>query len=106
MISFITLLTIAVFTITVMVIFFKWLRQYKEGKITRTILVRNIFLEIIGILLAMTLAGLLGRYIAQIATVQIANELVKLIAGILIGLLVGMGVGLLVKRTWGRWLKA
>jgi len=38
------------------------------------------------------------RYIAEIATQQITNDLTKLIAGILIGLLAGMGVGLLVKR--------
>jgi hypothetical protein len=79
---------------------------YRQGNITRFVLVRNVALEIISILLAMTLAGLLGRFIAQIATEQINNNTTKLIAGILIGLLVGMGVGILVKRTCGQLLKA
>jgi len=78
---------------------------YLQGKVTRGVFVRNTLLEIFGILLAMTLAGLLGRYISQMATEQISNELSKLIAGILIGLLVGIGVGLLVKRIWGRVVK-
>jgi len=72
----------------------------------RSMFVLNIFLEILGILLAMTLAGLFGRHIAQIATEQINNDLTKLIAGIVIGLLAGMGVGILMKRAWGRLLKA
>ena len=76
-----------------------------QGKITRGIFARNVFFEIFGILLAMTLAGLFGRYIVEIATWQIHNDSIKLIAGILLGLLAGMGMGVLVKRTWGRLVK-
>lgn len=79
--------------------------SYFQGWITHGVFVRNVLAETIGILLAMTLAGLLGRYIAQIATAQIPNELAKLVAGVLIGLLAGVGVGILVKRTWGQMLK-
>jgi len=75
---------------------------YLQGKITRSVFVRKVLAEIFGILLAMTLAGLLGRYIAQIATEHINNDLTKLIIGILIGLLAGIGVSILVKHTWGR----
>ena len=103
MISFITLLSVVV--LTIIVISLKWLRSYKEGKMTRTLMVRNTFFEISGVLISMTLAGLLGRYIAEIATEQIGNNLTKLIAGIVIGLLVGLGVGVLMKRTWGRLVK-
>jgi hypothetical protein len=78
---------------------------YLQGKITRGVFVRKVLTEIFGILLAMTLAGLLGRYIAQIATEHINNDLTKLIIGILIGLLAGIGVGILIKHTWGRIVK-
>ena len=44
------------------------LYAYRERKISRAIFAYNVVFEIFGILLAMTLAGLLGRYIAEIAT--------------------------------------
>ena len=86
-------------------IFKKQREAYLQSKITRGAFMRNVLLEIFGILLAMALAGLLGRYIAKFATEQISNHLTKLIAGILIGLLVGMGMGVLVNRTWDRLVK-
>lgn len=78
---------------------------YRQGQITRAIFIRNIFVEILGVLIAMALAVLLGRYVAQIATEHINNALTKFIAGILIGLLVGIGVSILVKHAWGRIIK-
>lgn len=81
-------------------------KTYLQGKITRSVFMRNVILEIFGILLAMTLAGLLGRYIAEVATAQITNDIARFIAGILIGLLAGVCVAILVKRTWGWLLKA
>ena len=75
---------------------------HRQGKITRGIFIRNILLEGTGILLAMLLAGLLGRYMAEIATRQINNDLIRVIAGIMVGLLVGMGVGTFARKTWGR----
>jgi hypothetical protein len=77
-------------------------KSYREKRIGRTKLALNVLGEIMVMLLAMTLAALLGRYIAEIATEQISNGLAKFIAGMVIGLLAGMGVGFLVKRTWGR----
>ncbi|MCC6299447.1 MAG: hypothetical protein IT314_09115 [Anaerolineales bacterium] len=78
---------------------------YLQGKITRGVFMRNVVLEMVGILLAIILAGLLGRYPAQIATAQVANEFGRLITGIIVGVLTGVGIGLLVKKTWGRLLK-
>ena len=75
---------------------------YLDGRLTRTIFARNVSLETLGIMFAMILAGLAGRYLAQVAVTQIANEPAKLIVGIVIGILAGAGVGLLVKKTWGR----
>src|SRR5688572_31015231 len=62
---------------------------YQQGKITRRIFIQNVFLEGIGILLAMILAGLVGQYIAGIVTQQISHVLTKLVIAILIGLIVG-----------------
>jgi len=66
---------------------------------------RKMLLEIVGVLLAMLFAGLLGRFIAEIATRHISNDLTKLLAGIIIGLMVGIVVGVLIKRTSHRWVK-
>jgi len=66
---------------------------------------RNVLIETAGLLLATVLAGLLGRSIAQIATQQISNDLIKLAAGIATGLLVGIGVGVLMQRISGRFMK-
>ncbi len=104
--SFIVLLTIAVFAVTVMFVFMKWFRNYRKGKITRGVFMRNFFLETFGILFATTLAGLLGRYIAEVVTAQITDDIARLIASILIGFLAGICVVFSVKRTWGRLLKA
>lgn len=87
-------------------VFKKHRDAYHQGKITRGVFMRNVFLEIFCILFTMTLAGLLGRYIAEVATAQITNDIARLIAGILIGLLAGVCIAILVKRTWGWLLKA
>lgn len=73
---------------------------YSQGGISRIVFIRNVSLEILGILLAMILASLLGRYVAEVATRQIDNGLIKFIASVLIALLVGVAVGMLLKRTW------
>lgn len=78
---------------------------YHQGQITRSALVRNTFLDVFGILLAVALAGFLGRYVVGLVTQSISNDSARLIAGILLGLLVGVGVGLLVNRAWGRFVK-
>jgi len=76
-----------------------------QGRITFVVFVRNVLIETTGLLLAMVLAGLLGRYIAQIATQHISNDLIKLAAGIATGLLVGIGVGVVMQRISGRFMK-
>jgi hypothetical protein len=67
--------------------------------------VRNVLIEKAGLLSAMVLAGFLGRFIAQVATQQISNDLIKLAAGIATGLLVGIGVGVLMQRISGRFMR-
>ncbi len=93
-------LSLAFFTI-----FKKHRTAYLQGKLTRVAFLRNTFLDMFGILLAVILAGLLGRYLVGVATRPVHNDTARLIAGILIGLLVGIGVGLFVNRAWGRLIK-
>ena len=83
----------------------KQMQLFREKPTGRFRLVLNVLLEIMGILLAMALAGLLGRYIAQLGTAQISNDLTKMVAGIVIGLLAGMGMGIVVTRTWGKLVR-
>ncbi len=102
-------LVIAFFLVSLMtaawLIVKKHRKAYLEGKITRGIFVRNAAFEILGILLAMAFAGLLGRYVAQAVTAQISNNPAKFMISILIGLLTGTGIGILATRTLGRILK-
>jgi len=88
--------------ITSLVAIEKHQETYAQGKVTRSIFIRNGVLEITGILLVMVLAGLLGRSMAEVATRQISGGLARVAAGILVGLLVGMGVGAPAKRIWRR----
>jgi len=78
---------------------------FREKPTSGIKLVRNVLFEIIGILIAMVLAGLLGRYIAQVATQQISNDLIKFVVGIATGLLVGIGIGVVMQRISGRFIK-
>lgn len=102
-------LGIALIVISLSIAIFSIVRKhrisYLQGKLTRAAFVRNTFLDIFGILLAMVLAVLLSRYVVGLVTRPIGNELWRLIATIFIGLLVGMGVGLFVSRVWGRFVK-
>ena len=50
----------------------------------------------------MLLAGLLGRYAAEVATQQIEQDLLRVVAGLGVGLVVGISVGALAKRTLRR----
>jgi uncharacterized protein YacL len=80
-------------------------QAYLQGKISRYVYIRNILFDVAGILLALILAGLLGRYIAQIATEQISHDLTKLIVGIMMGLVIGLAVGTFVKQAWGHLVR-
>ena len=78
---------------------------YWQGKITRWVFIRNAALEILGVLLAMSLAAGLGRPLAALATRGIGNDLLRLIAGLVVGLVAGIGIGFLVRQTWGRLVR-
>ena len=96
----------ALFCLTLTGAIFVILREqrklYREKRISRIQLVRNVLFQVAGVLLAMALASVLGRWIVDAATQQISNGLIKFITGMVVGLLAGMGVGFLVKQMWGR----
>ena len=87
------------FFINCLVIIKKHREAYLQGKISRIICVRNICLEIIGILFVLVVAGWIGDSLGRTATRQINNNLEKFIAGIFVGLCVGIAVGIFVQRT-------
>lgn len=90
------------FLIASLAVLEKHKKAYRKGEITRGIFIRNTVVEISGGFLVMLLAGVLGRNAAEIATQQIGNEVVRLVAGIAVGLLVGFGIGLLAQKTLRR----
>ena len=75
---------------------------YRNGKITRGVFVLNAALEIGGTFTIMLVAGLLGRYLAEVATQSIGDDLLRVIAALVIAMAVGIGVGLLAKKTLRR----
>lgn len=93
------------FGVAILLIIKRQRELYKRGDITLSELVRKIALEVFGVLLAMGLAGLAGRYLGRIVITQITDDLAKVIAGIVISLLAGAGVGVLVKRTWEQTIR-
>lgn len=91
--------------ITFFTIFRKHRSAYRLGKLTRSAFLRNTFLDISGILLAMVAAGLLAKYVAELVARPISHDLWRFVATILVGLLVGVSVGMLVNRAWARLVK-
>jgi len=90
------------FLIASLTVLEKQKKAYRKGQITRGVIIRNAAVEISGGFTVMLLAGVLGRNAAEIATQQIGNEVVRLVAGVAVGLLVGLGVGLLAQKTLRR----
>ena len=80
-------------------------RAYKENKIDRSALTRNIFFEALGLLLTVALSILLAQIV--VGTISPLMENGWLSIGITIGLsmLGGLGAAWLVKVTWGRLTK-
>ncbi len=93
------------FACAAVVVLRKHRAAYREGRLTHSAFLRNIFLDVLGILLAMTLAVLLARWVAGIVARPIRSDTSRLLAYLLIGLLAGIGVGALVNRLWGRFIK-
>lgn len=80
----------------------KYDEAYRNDKITRLVFIRKAALEIGGTLTIMLLAGLLGRYVAVVATQSIGDDILRVIAGLAVAVLVGIGVGFPAKKMLRR----
>lgn len=81
-------------------------KLYREKRISRTGLARNVCYEVGAILVTMIMAASLGRYITEIARDQIGHTLLGFAVAIVVGLLAGMGLGFLMKQMWSRLAKS
>lgn len=79
-------------------------KSYRAGEITSYVFMRNVALEIAGILLATACAAFLGNYIALMATQSIGDVLIRFAAGVFVGLLIGIAIGTVVRKFWGRFV--
>ena len=77
----------------------KFRETYLLGRISQAEYLHETSFYITCVLLIVILAGLSGRYIAEIVTNQINNESARFSVGIITGLFVGVGVGLLARKT-------
>lgn len=94
-------LTLAVACISVVK---KHRKSYLQGEITYLIFLRNVTLEISGILVATAFAAYIGNYMALIATQSINDVLIRFAIGVFVGLLIGIAIGTLVRKFWNRYL--
>lgn len=79
-------------------------KSYLRGEITYYVFMRNVALEIGGILLATVCAVVLGNSIALMATKSIDDILLRFAAGVFVGLLIGIVIGTVVRKLWSRFL--
>ena len=79
--------------------------DFQQGKLSKGMAIRNSLLEITGILLAMVLAGRIGRPLAEMVTGPIGHEILRMIAGLVTGLLAGAVIGALVKGVSNRMVR-
>lgn len=99
-----TVLLVLALAMACMAVIRKHRKSYLHGEITYLIFMRNVALEINGILLATACAAYFGNYIARIATHSIDDTLIRFAAGVFVGLLIGIAVGALVRKFWNRFL--
>ncbi|MCL4530431.1 MAG: hypothetical protein M1282_13590 [Chloroflexi bacterium] len=77
-------------------------QAYRAGKIDTAAMVRHIFFEVLGLLLAMALAILLSQVAAGLAVPLLGSGLVSTVILMIAVVLLGLGAAWLVKVTWGR----
>ena len=92
-----------------MAVFFivrRQIQSFRENKIGRATLARNIYFEILGLLITIALSILLAQLIAGSINPLMGSGWLSV--GITIGfsMLGGLGAAWLVKVTWGRLLKS
>jgi hypothetical protein len=83
----------------------KYRKAYRQEKISLPHSIRNIFLEIGVILLAMSLAALAGHHLIRMVAGSMSIPSAKLLTGIGLGLIAGWAVGLIAKYTSSHLIK-
>jgi len=76
------------------------LKSYRSGKTNRAGMLRNITVEIFGLLLTIALAFLIVVHV--IGIMNLSSGLWEMGIAIALSLLIGLVIGWLVKVTWGR----
>jgi hypothetical protein len=102
-------------TVGMLLVSQKHLRAYRQGQLDRPALVRNLAVEISGVLLTFAAVLFLAGRVAQTAGLAAGSAaevrwlgsgtVAGLLAGVLVGLVLGLAVGWLVQVTWGRLVK-
>jgi len=77
------------------------LKSYRSGKTNRAGMLRNITVEIFGLLLTIALAFLI--VVRVIRMMNLSSGLWEMGIAIFLSLLIGLVIGWLVKVTWGRF---
>lgn len=90
------------FLIASLVVLEKHKKGYRNRTMTRSVFIRNAALEISGTFVVMLLAALASRSIAEVATQQVANDIIRMVAGLVVGLLVGLTIGFLARKMLTR----
>jgi TRAP-type uncharacterized transport system fused permease subunit len=82
------------------------IQAYRKNQIDRPTLVRNIYFEVLGLLITVALAVLLAQVIIGVINPLMGNNWLSI--GIIIGLsmLGGLGAAWLVKLTWDRLIRS
>jgi hypothetical protein len=83
----------------------KYRTAYQQERISLPVSIRNILLEIVVVLLAMSLAALAGQHFTRMVVGNMNVTPAKLITGIGLGLIVGWAVGLFAKYTSSHFFK-
>jgi hypothetical protein len=84
----------------IVVIVRRQLKSYRSGKINLAEMLRNIFVEIFGLLFTIALAFSIVRRLIEI--MNLSSGLWEMGIAIALSLLIGLVIGWLVKVTWGR----
>jgi hypothetical protein len=93
----------------------KHIRAWQKGQIDRPTMIRNIVVEVLGVLITITAVLLVAGKVAQVVGMAAGGAIesqwpgagmpLGILSGLLAGILVGIGIGLLVQLTWGRLVK-
>ncbi len=92
-----------------MAIFFilaREIRAYRAYQIDQAGMVRNIFFEVLGLLLAIALAILLVQVVIGLVTPFVGGSLTGFVIVMVVAVLLGLGASWLVNATWGRLIRS